>query len=405
MTRRTGMSQDELRRSNYSALLTHVHQRGATTRARLTAVLGLNRSTIGDLTGQLAAWGLVEESAPEVRAGVRASGRPSLLVTPCRQVCVLAVTLDVDRIECALVGLGGVILERRVRVHQPGGHDMAEVVETVALMCEEILAASPDLRCQGLGVSIPGSVRSRDGMVRFAPNLGWVDAPFTEAMQARLRLPVRTGNDANLGVYAEHVRGVAVGSGEAAYVMGTVGIGGGFLAQGQMLGGAQGYAGEVGHLLVDSGGEACRCGSVGCWETKIGSNQVLVAAGRLPGGGMVAIDEVIAAAQAGEPRADRAIAEAAHWTGYGLRTVVRLFNPDLVVLGGVLGRFYEACPRELEAALHEGPGIDLADSIELRVAGLGLDAPLLGAAELAFESLLLDPAGAAPESADESREA
>ena len=396
MTRRTGMSQEELRRSNCSALLTYVHHRGPTTRARLTTDLGLNRSTIGDLTSQLASWGLVDESAPAstTRVAGRASGRPSLLVTPSQQVCVLAVTLDVDRIQCALVGLGGGILERKVRIHQPGGHDVAEVVETVALMCEEILAANPGSLCQGLGVSIPGSVRSSDGMVRFAPNLGWVDAPFTDKMQARLQLPVRSGNDANLGVYAEHLRGVAVGSSDVAYVMGTVGIGGGFLVQGQMLGGAQGYAGEVGHLLVDSAGGDCRCGSVGCWETKIGSDHVLAAAGRLPGGGMVALEEVIAAAEAGEPRAAQAITEAAHWTGYGLRSVVRLFNPDMVVLGGVLRRLHEVRARELEEALHEGSGIDLADSIKLRGAALGLDAPLLGAAELAFESLLRNPAPA-----------
>ncbi len=391
MTRRTGMSQEELRRSNCSALLTYVHQRGPTTRARLTADLGLNRSTIGDLTGQLADWGMVEESAPEVRSSGRASGRPSLLVSPRHQVCVLAVTLDVDRIECALVGLGGVVLERRVRLHQPGGHDVAEVVETVALLCEEILAVI-DGRCLGLGVSVPGSVRARDGMVRFAPNLGWVDAPFTALMEARLELPVRTGNDANLGALAEHLRGAAVGFSEVAYIGGSVGIGGGFIVQGQMLGGALGYAGEVGHLPVDSGGDACRCGSLGCWETKIGSNQVLVAAGRLPGGGMVAIEEVVSAAQAGEPRAARALSDAAQWVGYGLRSVLRLFDPSMVVLGGVLGRLYEVCGAEVKDSLHQGSGVDLAGSIEVRVAALGLDAPLLGAAELAFEQLLRDPA-------------
>lgn len=391
MTRRTGMSQEELRRSNCSALLTYVHHRGPTTRARLTTDLGLNRSTIGDLTGQLAEWSLVEESAPGVRAAGRSSGRPSLLVTARRQICVLAVTLDVDRIEVALVGLGGVLLERQVRVHQPGGHDVTEVVETVALLCEEILGTLSDGHCLGVGVSVPGSVRARDGMVRFAPNLGWVDAPFTELMQARLNMPVHTGNDANLGVYAEHLRGVAVGSNDVAYVAGSVGIGGGFLVQGRMLGGDLGYAGEVGHLLVDSGGEACRCGSLGCWETKIGSNQVLVSAGRLPGGGMVALDEVIAAADAGEERAARAIDEAAHWTGYGLRSVVRLFNPHMVVLGGVLGRLYASRASQVEQALHQDSSVDLADSIELRVAALGQDAPLLGAAELAFEALLRDP--------------
>ena len=106
-----------------------------------------------------------------------------------------------------------------------------------------------------------------------------------------------TDNDANLGVLAEHLRGAAVGHSDVAYLNGSVGIGGGFLVGGVPLSGARGYAGEVGHLLVDgSSTQQCRCGNVGCWETKVGENQLLTLAGRLPGGGPEGVDEVIAAA-------------------------------------------------------------------------------------------------------------
>ena len=136
-----------------SALLTRVHLQGPTTRAVLTTALGLNRSTIGDLTGQLEEIGLVLEELPreELVLGTgRRSGRPSLVVTPRQDVTVLAAALDVDRITVALVGLGGVVLDRRTRHHQRGEHDSARVVETVGQMCTELIGAWPATRVVGV---------------------------------------------------------------------------------------------------------------------------------------------------------------------------------------------------------------------------------------------------------------
>ena len=116
MPKKTGISHEELRRVNTSALLTWVHHHGPTTRARLTSELGLNRSTIGDLTSLLAETGLVEELRPDQvdpeGVQVRRSGRPSLVVSPRTDVGVLTLMLDVDRIVAGLVGLGGELFER-----------------------------------------------------------------------------------------------------------------------------------------------------------------------------------------------------------------------------------------------------------------------------------------------------
>src|SRR4051812_35498004 len=211
-----------------SALLTQVHLQGPTTRAALTTALGLNRSTIGDLTGELEELGLVIEELPrdELPAG-RRSGRPSLVVTPRQDVTVLAAALDVDRITVAIVGLGGVVLDRRTRHHQRGEHDSEKVAESVGQMCAELIAGSPGARLVGVGVSVPGAVREKDGLVRFAPNLGWVDEPFTDLLSKELGLVVKTANDADLGARAEHLRGAAVGANDVAYLSGSVGIGGG----------------------------------------------------------------------------------------------------------------------------------------------------------------------------------
>ena len=385
----TGVSTDELRRANLRAILQTVHTRGPTTRAVLTRQLGLNRSTIGALTGELQTLGLVSEETSAV--GGR-SGRPSHLVVPREDNIVVAVDVGVDRIAVALVGLGGEVLDRRDRGHQRGEHDVAHVVDAVAQMVEEALgaAAGRKVRCLGVGVAVPGAVRAADGFVRFAPNLGWVEEPFTDLLAERLDRPVSTGNDADLGALAEHVRGAAVGYSEAVYLSASVGIGGGFLMAGRPLAGARGYAGEVGHMQVDSQGPVCRCGAVGCWETKVGENVLLRLAGRLPGGGPPAVAEVIEAARAGETRAAEAVTEVADWCGVGLRGIVNLFDPEVVVLGGCLAQVWRAAQGTVDEAMARSTMMP-RDDVLIRAAQFGVDSPLIGAAELAFAPVLDHP--------------
>jgi len=321
----------------------------------------------------------------------RRTGRPSLVVAPRQDVTVLAVALDVDRITVAVVGLGGVVLDRRTRHHHRGEHDGELVVESVGQMCTELIALGPGNRIVGVGVSVPGSVRESDGFVRFAPNLGWTDEPFTANLAAELGLPVMTANDADLGARAEHLRGAAVGADDVAYLSGSVGIGGGFYVGGAPLRGAVGFAGEVGHVMVDSNGERCRCGAIGCLETKVGENQLLADAGRLAGGGPPAVAEVIAAAEGGDTRARDAVDHAAHWLGVGLRPVFALFNPQVVVLGGLLSQVWTARQQIVLQGLAPESLISARDVLDIRPSQLGDDASLIGAAELAFTPLLAQP--------------
>ncbi|WP_228501584.1 ROK family protein [Nocardioides agariphilus] len=387
---KTGLGQDQLRRNNLSALLTRVHLHGSISRASLTRGLGLNRSTIGGLAATLEDLGLVTERQP---SAVRQSGRPSLVLEPRRDNVAVAVDIGVDRIVTALVALGGDVLHQRQRPHAPGEHDVTHVIESAAQMVEDLLVAEPAARCLGIGVSVPGAVRDSDGFVRFAPNLGWVDQPFTELFSERVGTRVFTGNDANLGVLAEHLRGAAVGHADVAYVNGSVGIGGGFLVGGVPLHGSRGYAGEVGHLLVDGSSTLqCRCGNVGCWETKVGENQLLVRAGRLPGGGPEGVAEVIAAAAAGEKRAADALDDVGQWIGAGLRAVINVFNPEVIVLGGSMAALWQARQDVVDKTLDRWTLMSPRSDVIIRASAFGLASPWRGAAEMVFAPVLADPA-------------
>lgn len=386
---------EQVRRHNLSAVLTRVHARGPVSRAELTTELGLNRSTIGALVADLADAGLVREESP---AGGRAgAGRPSLVVVPeSERVTVLAADVGVDHLWVARVGLGGTVLDRRERSHERGGHAVDAVVAALSGMCRELVeSAGPGVRTLGVGVGVPGVVRSTDRLVRFAPNLGWRDEPLADLLSAAIGLTVLAGNDADLGVLAEHRRGAAVGYDDVIYLSGEVGVGGGVLVGGRPLGGHAGYAGEVGHLPIRPDGRRCRCGAVGCWETEIGENALLTAAGRLPGGGLPAVREVVAAAAAGEEAAAAALEGVARWLGVGVGALVNVFNPAVVVIGGALAEILRGAGTTVRAGLADTAMASAAEDVRLSLPALGTDSVLLGAAELAFSGLLSDPLGVA----------
>lgn len=392
-----GARSADLRRRNLSTLLTYVHVNGPTARSRLTSVLGLNRSTIGDLTGELVAAGLVREEAGRTeRVGVTASnsgGRPSYVVVPeSERVQVLAIDIGVTHLTVARIGLGGAVLSRRDRAYHQGVRSQRAMTTTIARFAAALRAETGrDTVVVGAGVAVPGMVRQQDGQVRQAPNLGWQDAPVGAELADALGLPVVVGNDADLGILAEHVRGAVAGVDDAIYLSGHAGIGAGVFTAGRLLGGHNGYAGEVGHIVVNPGGRQCHCGSHGCWETESGEDRLFELAGRPPGGGIESVREIVAAAATGDDVAAQALIQVATWLGTGVGSVVNVFNPEAIVMGGALGEIFAAAGTAVRDAVHAavlGPPLE---QLRLVQPAFGFDSSLIGAAELAFTALLADP--------------
>jgi predicted NBD/HSP70 family sugar kinase len=391
----SGATQEEMRRLNVSTLLRQIHVHGELSRAELTTRMGLNRSTIKALVGELSEAGLVTETIPET--SIRA-GRPSHVVRPKSDTAyVLAANIGVDTVTVAAVGLGGII-ERRADYPTPRpaeGHE--KVIARLATEFGELQASmGPAAWLAGVGVGVAGAIRRADGFVEFAPNLGWRQVPFGQLLAERLGVPVQlsVGNDGDLGALAEHLRGAGRGIENLIYLSGEVGIGGGIVVEGRIVTGAQGYAGEVGHMMLNPNGRLCRCGSHGCFETEAGEDAVLVACGREAGGGRAALLEVFAAASQGEPRALDGLHEIAIWVARGLSTLVNLLNPDVVILGGPLWSLFFLTGDLIRSELHAMSIFAARTQVQVLQPGLGDDSSLLGAAELAFEPLLSDPVDA-----------
>ncbi|MBO4162298.1 MULTISPECIES: ROK family protein [Micromonospora] len=392
---RVGPSQDEIRRQNLGALLRHVHVHGATSRAELTTALGLNRSTIGALTSDLAGAGLVSEGTPKETGR---AGRPSLVVRPeSARVYAYAYSIEVDRLRAARVGLGGEVLDRR-ELDRPRDLDAAETAPMLAGALKQMRErVAPGSVCVGAGVAVCGMVRKADGLVRLGPTTGWVDEPIGAALAAEVgvELPVTVGNVADVAAFAEHARGVAAGCDNVIYLYGDVGVGAGIIAGGRRLTGHGGYGGEVGHMVVVRDGTPCECGSRGCWETQIGEYGLLRAAGRAEARGRDALLAVFDAADRGDARAQTAVRHAGDWLGFGVANLVNIFNPEMVIFGGTMRDLYLAAAAQVRSRLNETGLPACLEHVRLRTPKLGDDAALIGAAELAFERLLADPLDAA----------
>jgi predicted NBD/HSP70 family sugar kinase len=383
-------TQDEVRRHNLSRLLRLLHVRGPLSRADLTVLTGLNRSTVKDLAEDLATAGLLRESAP---VGTGGAGRPSITVEPESDlVYVIALDLGVEHLTVLRVGLGGIVLDRRELAQTPKDYEVKRTVKRVEkLVCSLLTDAPVGARCVGIGIGVPGGASNDDGIVRFAPNLGWTDVPIRDLIAQSLHttVPVAVGNDGDLGARAEHLRGAAQGYTDVIYISGEVGVGGGLILGGQPVSGYGGYGGEIGHMSIDPKGNTCRCGRRGCWETEIGDEAVLLLTGAPPGSTLA---DVLAAYAAGQRWPQAGMRRVSRSLSQGVVNLVNIFNPQLILFGGAVRHLYVA----LQPIVHESLGEALqapGHQVRLGVAGLGDDSVVMGAAELAFAPLLQDPLG------------
>jgi predicted NBD/HSP70 family sugar kinase len=289
-----------------------------------------------------------------------------------------------------VVGLGGV-------VHSITRHSLADPLpakDTAEIMASMIETAgrslTPGQRIVGVGVAVPGLVSHSDGLVRLAPHLDWHDEPFAAMLQQLTGLPVSAANDAHLGARAEGAFGAARDAQDMLYLNGGAsGIGGGIIASGVPIAGANGYAGELGHTMVNPYGIACHCGAVGCLETEVRRDRLLEVTGLDPESAD-RLPEHLASSE--DSRVSAEVARQLDFLTVALRNGINTLNPQLVILGGFLGPLFAADSARLKGFAANRPLSAPRDSVTIRSSTLGSELLLLGAGELAFEALLADPA-------------
>ncbi|WP_439693896.1 ROK family transcriptional regulator [Curtobacterium sp. SP.BCo] len=380
---------------NAARVLRLVHEAGPITRADITRRTGLNRSTTLALVGELVDLGLLHEERPTAGSPGAGVGRPSPVVRAAADVVSAAVTVEIDAVSVALVGLDGTVRARLVEA-QDRPPTAPEAVEIVAGLVDRVRdhdggphGRSHPLRLVGIGVAVPGTVRVEDGTVQYAPHLGWHDEPLAGPLAARTGLPVRAANDANLGAWAERLGGSGRGVDDLVYLNGGAsGIGGGVITGGRPLSGADGYAGELGHTFVAANGIRCHCGAVGCLETEASRETLTTATGTAPDD----LEALATALAERRPEVERVVDRQVSALATALRNAIHTVNPEVVVLGGFLGVLLDHVGERIVDDVRAQSMTGMADRIRVVPAALGRDVLVHGAAEIAFRDLLRDPA-------------
>jgi predicted NBD/HSP70 family sugar kinase len=395
-----------MRRDNLGLVLRRLRDHGGRSRARLAAETGLSKATTSTLITQLAARGLVVEGPPERDGTV---GRPGLTVSlHGRTVCGLGLEVNVDYLSLIAVDLRGEVVQQETRPIDAARLPESEVTEQVVQLLSESLALlrGDGLRVVGITLAAPGFVERGSGLVRLAPNLGWRDVPLAQDVAQRLgpqAPPVDVENDAKLGGVAEHALVAGTGVDDLLYISGDVGVGGGIITTGRILLGANGFAGEIGHMPLDPSMRECACGRRGCWETMVGLAALLRLAAddddtvRDPNRALEdRLRELRHRASAGDPRTLAALATIADGLGTGVSILVDVLNPGRVVLGGYFAWFGEELVAPVARLLDERRLNTTAEVCRVVGSTLGLTSAARGAAHYALERVFQDPSIVAP---------
>jgi len=380
-------------------------------RAAVAVATGLTRATVGSLVDQLVAGRVVAELAPAPGQ----VGRPAVPLVPAsRTVVGLGLEVNVDYVGVRALDLSGATVAERIEGVPDGGpadlsgSDPVRVLARLGDLARDVVAEveGEGMRVAGTRLALPGLVDARAGFLQVAPNLGWESlAPVP--LLGPLPASVEIANEANLAGLAQLPFGQFAASGHDGttfvHVSGDVGIGAAIVLDGELYLGRHGWAGEIGHVVVDPSGPRCRCGATGCLEQLAGKDAILRALGlgldapgtaRPDGAASDGIAPVLAAlAGGGEPgeRARAVVGRAGKALGTALSTLVNLLDLDVVLLGGVYATLAEDLRPSLEAELRTRVLASPWERIAVRPAPVSGYAALTGGARAVLRDLVQAP--------------
>jgi predicted NBD/HSP70 family sugar kinase len=372
--------QHTVRRHNLRLVLLEL-RRSPGSRAELAQRTGLTKATVSSLVDSLVAQRILHEGDPE-NSG---PGRPSrsLRFNPAGPVAV-GVEINVDYTAVCAVDLNGTVRSHRHVVTDNRRLPADQVVARAADLVPQVQAelGQPVL---GVGLAVPGAV-GPEGVLLRAPNLPRLTGEQPgRALAAALGLPdVLVENEANLGALAR-LWSAPAGGQDFVYVSGEVGVGAGLVVGGELFRGVNGFAGELGHVVVERDGPRCSCGGRGCVEQYAGQEVVLRNA-RQPD-----LDSLQVALESGDRAAVAATDQAGSALGVGLSSLLNVFDVPVVVLGGMYARLFDAITPALTGELERRVLSSRLSGGQIRRSSLGIDAAVHGAAGLVIDRALKHP--------------
>ena len=371
-------------------------ERGPRSRATIAAETNLNKTTVSSLVRELDDAGLVKETAEFENPGH--VGRPAQLVGIHRgSVCGIGLHIGTDDLEVLALDLSySVLLEDREPL--PAGISRDGALDAIAALVDRVVGAVLARGATPVAVTLStiGVVEATTGIVRVAPHLGWRDVNLVEEIARRVPrspIPILADNDANLAALAEQWEGHGRALRNFVAVRGEAGVGAGVIVSGELVRGAFGHAGEIGHLLVDPQGPLCECGNRGCLEAYVGQHRLLARAGieRPHLLASEAAASLLARAEGQDARTLVTLDEAGRALGTALSAVVNMLDPEAIVLGGLFAPLAPWLADPISKVLRQRVLASAWSPTRIISSILGTESALRGAAATGLRTALAEP--------------
>ena len=370
-------SSEVARDINRDVVLELIRTKQPISRADLSRLSGLQPSTISSIAEQL----LREKWITEGPAVVMPRGRPPILLSLNAEMVITVADIRPAQTIIAVVDLNGRFLSRETI---PLVKDPRRGVDNIIAGMQRLIKEHPNKSFEGIGISLPGRVDPTTQRLILAPNLPWAQFDIKKAIEAKIPLQVEMDNAANACLLSELWFGHMDGVRNAVLVTISEGVGTAILANGQLVTGQSGLAGEFGHTCFDRNGPKCGCGRTGCWEMFASSRAAINYFSELaPKAARPTIMELLNLAEDGDASALKALTRQAKFLGEGLRTITTALSPEVIFLTGGLtsswSRFGPIVEKELAAGMLFGqpPRLAVTSDVEL--------ARLRGAAALVLQ--------------------
>lgn len=268
----------------------------------------------------------------------------------------------------------------RTKAERPAGEVIREIGQQTLALLEE--CRIPMDQCVCAGISVPGTVDQRKGVVCYSNNIRWKQVELAKQMSEYLPIPVRIANDADCAALGEAIAGAGKEYQDVVMLTLGVGVGSGVILDGEICAGKNIGGNELGHMVIVENGETCTCGRRGCLEAYV-SVRALIRDARAAAGQEMTPEEIFRQAASGDVRFEELIDRYAGRLGNGLVNIVNIFRPQLILLGGELSEQVETLLPVLRGMLKEGcfGGAD-SEYPDIEIAALGNDAGVIGAAGL-----------------------
>ncbi len=344
-------------------------------RAEIARDLGLTKSTLSNVVGDLLADNLIVEH--ELESAPSRVGRPGIMVglNP-NGAFFLGAEVSVRTVKVAALDLTGKPVGLVSRAMASGATPRSVFAQLKELVAELSAQLPRKSEIKGLCVGFAGFIDT-NGVLLHAPHLGWSHVRAQEELRALFRWPVFVDNDANLSAFGEWYLNKSLRNRQVALVSVSGGVGCGFISEGRIVRGAHGLAGEVGHIVINQRGEEPASEPI-TWE-RVVDKDALLKAYRLLSGVSVSVEELIAAHGAGEAAALEISATWSRGMAYGLLSVIYAYDPDVIVIAGDMAGYFEACQGLIQSHLSKIL-IDGYPRAHLTMASFGMDSCAVGAA-------------------------